>query len=212
MIGGIRGSRIFVKNSYTDVTVTGTKWVGGIIGSALTGSLIANSHSRGSVTRTGNGYGGAGGIAGSVSENSAVRNSYSHASVSGVYRAGSLVGSVGELGKVIHSYGTGSVMGSGASKGGIAGFINTTQGEASVTLTHNFWDTETTGQAADTDQGTGLTTSSMKVSCAGNTAGICALGSSFVFTQGSYPKIKKCESGCDTGSPTFSDDLVRGQE
>ena len=112
---------------------------------------------------------------------------------------------------VVNSYGTGSVEGSGASKGGIGGAINTTQGHG-ATLTNNFWDTETTGQAADTSQGTGLTTSDMKVSCAGSTAGICALGSAFVFTQGSYPKIKKCESDCNTGSPTLSDDLVIGQD
>ena len=127
-------------------------------------------------------------------------------------RVGSLVGSVGERCWVVNSYGTGSVEGSGASKGGIGGSIETTPGDA-ATLTNNFWDTETTGQAVDTSQGTGLTTSQMKVACtAGSTAGICALGSAFVFTQGSYPKIKKCESGCNTGSPTLSDDLVIGQD
>ena len=212
ILGGTSANTAHVKNSYADVTVTGTRWAGGIIGSAGSGSKIYNSHSRGSVTRTGSGHGGAGGIAGSVLEYADIRNSYSHASVSGVYRVGSLAGSLGELGDVIHSYGTGSVMGSGASKGGIGGSINITPGEASV-LTHNFWDTETTGQAANTEQGTGLPTASMQVSCAeGSSTGICALGSAFVFTQGSYPKIKKCENNCNgIGTPILSDDLVIGQ-
>ena len=42
--------------------------------------------------------------------------------------------------------------------------------------------------------------------------GICRLGSVFVFTQGSYPKIKKCVSSCETESPTLSDDFVIGQD
>ena len=72
---------------------------------------------------------------------------------------------------------------------------------------------DTTGQAVDTDQGAGLPTASMKVACApSSTTGICVLGSAFVFTQGSYPKIKKCTSGCDTGSPVLSNDLVIGQD
>ena len=212
MIGGIVGSgSIVVKNSYTDVTVTGTQWVGGIIGNAGAGSEIANSHSRGTVTRTGNGYGGAGGIVGVFPGSGDIENSYSHASVSGVYGVGSLVGRVGAESSVVNSYGTGLVAGSGASKGGIGGSINTTQGEAAI-LTNNFWDTDTTGQAADTDQGTGLSTSGMKVSCAGISTGICALGSAFVFTQGSYPKIKKCATNCGTNSATYSDDLVIGQD
>ena len=59
-VGGISGigGNFTVKNSYTDVTATGTQWVGGIIGVLGGGSSIDNSHSRGSVTRTGSGYGG----------------------------------------------------------------------------------------------------------------------------------------------------------
>ena len=107
---------------------------------------------------------------------------------------------------IVNSYGTGSVGGSGTKKG-ISG------GVSGSTLTNNFWDTETTGQAVDTSQGAGLPTASMKVACApSSTTGICALGSAFVFTQGSYPKIKKCTSGCNTGSPTLSNDLVIGQD
>ena len=83
-----------------------------------------------------------------------------------------------------------------------------------ATVTNNFWDTQTTGQVANTDQGTGLITTEMKVAACTpeSTTGICALGSAFVFTQGSYPKVKKCESGCDTGTPTLSEDLVIGQD
>ena len=116
------------------------------------------------------------------------------------------MGNVAYSSSIINSYGTGLLGGPGAKKG-IAGSVS------SSTLTNNFWDTETTGQAVDTDQGAGLPTASMKVACApSSTTGICALGSAFVFTQGSYPKIKKCTSGCNTGSPTLSNDLVIGQD
>ena len=214
LAGGIVGDMdnfgIVLKNSYADATVTGTKWVGGIVGLAGTDTKIFNSYSRGSVTRTGSGVGATGGLVGLLPQGSKIYNSYSHAVVSGIHAVGSLTGDVGELSSVINSYSTGFV-GSGASKGGIGGSINTTEGEE-ATLTNNFWDTETTGQAVDTSQGTGLTTSDMKVSCAGSTAGICALGSAFVFTQGSYPKIKKCATNCGTNSATFSNDLVIGQD
>ena len=207
MLGHSDDKAITIKNSYTDVTVTGTKFVGGIIGVLGAGSSIDNSHSRGSATRTGTGYGGVGGLAGGLGDTGAIYNSYSHASVSGVYSVGSLIGLLSDDAVLSNSYGVGAVEGTSTTKKGIAGTVG-----GSVTLTDNFWDTETTGEAVDADQGTGLTTSGMKVSCAGSNAGICALGSAFVFTQGSYPKIKKCESGCNTGSPTLSDDLVIGQD
>ena len=210
MLGGIIGGTVTftikIQNSYADVTVTGTQYVGGISGQIQSGSRIYNSHVRGSVTRTGSGVGGAGGISGSVTQAARIYSSYSHASVSGVSKVGSLAGNTSSSGFIVNSYGTGSVGGSGTKKG-ISG------GVSSSTLTNNFWDTETTGQAVDTDQGAGLPTASMKVACApSSTTGICALGSAFVFTQGSYPKIKKCTSGCDTGSPVLSNDLVIGQD
>ena len=205
IVGGVATYRITIQNSYADVTVTGTRHVGGIVGK-IQGGAIFNSHVRGSVTRTGSGHGGAGGIAGQLEQGGQIYNSYSHASVSGVSRVGSLVGDTSSSAFLVNSYGTGSVGGSGTKKG-ISGAVS------SSTLTNNFWDTETTGQAADTSQGAGLPTASMKVACAqSSTTGICALGSAFVFTQGSYPKIKKCTSGCDTGSPTLSNDLVIGQD
>ena len=72
---------------------------------------------------------------------------------------------------------------------------------------------EHTQMDVNTAQGTGLSTTEMKAACAGgSTTGICALGSAFVFTQGSYPKVKKCESDCNTDSPTLSSDLVIGQD
>ena len=214
-VGGIVGSsssngNVTIKNSYADVTLIGGQWVGGIVG-ILARSGVFNSHTRGSVTRTGSSsFGATGGIAGGLDERSEIRNSYAHVSVSGTHWVGSLTGGLGEDSTVDNSYGTGPVGGTSTSKGGIAGSIATGGG---ATVTNNFWDTETTGQAANTAQGTGLTTTEMKAACGGeSTTGICALGSAFVFTQGSYPKVKKCESGCGTDSPTLSEDLVIGQD
>ena len=211
-VGGIVGFSLnngIIKNSYTDVTLTGGKWMGGIVG-GLNSSRVFNSYARGSVTRTGTGYGGTGGIAGNLSTRARIRNSYAHVSVSGIHWVGSLTGNVGASSSIHNSYGTGPVGGTSTSKGGIAGSIDTGD---DATVTNNFWDTQTTEQTANTAQGTGLITTEMKVVCTGeSTTGICALGSAFIFTQGSYPKVKKCESSCDTDSPTFSNDLVIGQE
>ena len=217
MIGDTEGgSGTIVTNSYADVTVTGTQAVGGIIGHAVGQNKIFNSHSRGTVRGTGSSYGGAGGLAGVLTQASVIYNSYSHASVSGVNSVGSLVGNLYVGSSVVTSYGTGAVGGTSSSKEGIAGSIHTVAPpdtyNDSATLTNNFWDRDTTGQAVNTDQGTGLITADMKVSCAGgSTTGICNLGDGFVFTQGSYPKIKKCVSNCGTGAATFNNDLVIGQ-
>ena len=209
-VGGIVGVLAYggtIRNSYSDITVTGPKFVGGIVGISNNGALILSSHSRGRVTRTGSGSGGAGGLIGDMTGGPSIRSSYSHALVSGVSSVGSLVGRMSASSTITNSYGTGAVGGTSTTKKGISGTVS------GSTLTDNFWDTQTTGQAADTTQGTGLSTANMKVSCAGgSTTGICALGSAFVFTQGSYPKIKKCESSCDTESPVFSNDLVIGQD
>ena len=92
MIGYTGNSSLVVKNSYTDVTVRGTQFVGGITGSLQHNCRISSSHSRGSVTRTGTGYGGAGGLTGGLSAEAVTYNSYSHASVSGVDSVGSPYG------------------------------------------------------------------------------------------------------------------------
>ena len=86
---------------------------------------------------------------------------------------------------------------------------------------NSFWDTQTTGQSTSAGGAgaVGLTTAQMQVACpAGTTTGICALGDGFVFAAGKYPKVKKCLSNCrnnyshETNPPTFSDELVGGQE
>ena len=64
----------------------------------------------------------------------------------------------------------------------------------------------------------GLTSTGMKVSCSDST-GICALGSSFQFASGEYPKVKKCTNctgttmskGTFVFTPTFGSSLVPGQ-
>ena len=148
MLGHSRNNNLIVKNSYTDVTVTGTKFVGGIVGNIRNLSRISSSHSRGSVTRTGTGYGGVGGLAGGLGDTGAIYNSYSHASVSGVYSVGSLLGLLSDNAVLSNSYGVGAVEGTSTTKKGIAGTVG-----GSVTLTNNFWDTETTGEAVDTRPG-----------------------------------------------------------
>ena len=163
-VGGIMGLgeyAMIIKNSYADVTLKGDKRVGGIAGLFAAGKIY-NSHARGIVTRTGSGHGATGGIVGILDEGGKIRNSYAHVSVSGVSRVGSLAGIVGEESSIDNSYGTGAVGGTSGSRGGIAGNIETVDG---ATVRNSFWDTQTTGQAANTAQGTGLITTEMKAAC-----------------------------------------------
>ena len=57
-----------------------------------------------------------------------------------------------------------------------------------------------------------MTTSGMQASCSNaESTGICTLGVGFDFSQGHYPRLKKCVL-CEPGaSATFSDDVLDGQ-
>ena len=209
LIGSVLNDDVKLFNSYADVRVQG-RLVGTLVG--YHGGRAYNSHGRGTVTGKswpGSTYSFAGGLIGSLFDGS-MANSYSGAEVTGDYGVGSVVGS-GEDSSIYKSYGIGSVSG-GLNIGGFGG-----DAYGSASGEDNFWNIETTGQSQPFSSEanisvTGLTTTQMQSSCLDTHAGddICALGSAFVFRQGSYPLLKKC-SNCDSDSPTYLEELVGGQ-
>jgi hypothetical protein len=176
-VGGVVGdSGGIVNNCYSTGTVTGESDVGGLVGfidagnvsnSCFTGKvrgegsrvgglvglsnvLVSNCYSTGGLT--GDHY--AGGLVGW--NGGTVSNSYSRVSVTGDWAIGGLVG--GGDGIVRDSYSTGIVIGN-SHVGGLVGrnYFGTGEG----TVSHSFWDTETSGQATS-DGGTGKTTAEMQ--------------------------------------------------
>jgi hypothetical protein len=179
-VGGLVGSNLgsSVSNSYSTGSVTGSKYVGGLVGQ--NNGTVSNSYSTVSVTGNDD-------VGGLVGRNfGTVSNSYSTGNVSGSYYAGGLVGynsatvsncystgnvtgngSVGGLvgenfSTISNSYSTGSVNGS-LNFGGLVGFNYDT-------VSNSFWDTETSGQATS-DGGTGKTTAEMKTQSTFTSAG-----------------------------------------
>jgi len=132
-----------------NVNITGTCWVGGLVGENFFGT-VSNSYSTGSVTTSDYDAGGlVGWNEGTVSE------AYSTCSVTGNWRVGGLVGE-NDRGTVSNSYSTGSVTGT-EWVGGLVG-VN-----EEGTVSNSFWDTQTSGQAtSDGGRGTGKTTAEMK--------------------------------------------------
>ncbi|WP_211473880.1 YDG domain-containing protein [Collimonas humicola] len=155
-----------ISNSYATGTVSGSSYVGGLLGSnyGFSGpSTISNSYATGAVSGTsaigglvGHNYGGAGG-------SPAISNSYATGSVTGAAGAsfvGGLVGNnagAGALGGTItDSYSTGSVSAGGGSTS-VGGLVGNNAG----TVTGSFWDKTSSGQATSA-AGTGMTTANMQ--------------------------------------------------
>ena len=202
-----------ISNSYVDDILAEGLFVGGIMGSSGGSVLITNTYARGVVENpsTGTGIKTAGGLVGNIGVSLKIQYSFADVEVKGKGRAGSLTGHLGEVGSINNSYGVGSVTSTGTA-GGFVGFIGVDPPSSSA---NNFWDTESTGQANSATHAnltsTGLTTVEIQSDCAGTNSSddICSLGSAFVFSAGSYPKLKKCTT-CTT-TPVFSSDLVGGQ-
>jgi hypothetical protein len=151
-IGGLVGWNAGrILNCYSNGNVFGDADVGGLVGQIGDGTLT-ESYSRASVS--GNRH--IGGLVGRTGdEMSVVTNCYATGSVKGGTYAGGLVGQV-ERGAAHKCYSTGSVSGS-QHVGGFAGFMRVLG-----TISHCFWDTQTSGQLISVD-GTGKTTAEMQM-------------------------------------------------
>jgi hypothetical protein len=136
-----------VTDSYYTGSVTGQRWVGGLIGMSY--GSARNSRFAGTVT----GEESVGGLVGWNGIGATLSNSYSTGDVTGGDSVGGLVGS-SSSGSVNNSYSTGSVTGD-ESVGGLVGWNH------EGVLSNCFWDTETSGQSTSAG-GTGMNTTEMK--------------------------------------------------
>ncbi len=147
-VGGLIGYNYqsVVANSYSTLNVTGTEWVGGLVGTNDKNSSITRSYATGNVTNTGNTRG-AGGLVGYNYDLSAITNSYATGRVSGYTDVGGLVGAnenmVASFTCLAYSYSTGQVLYRGLASyaGGLVGWF------ASGLATKNYWDTTTSGMS-----------------------------------------------------------------
>jgi filamentous hemagglutinin family protein len=175
-VGGLAGLLYAgtITNSYSTGSVSGTSYVGGLVGD--NDGQITKAYSAGTIS----GSSSAGGLVGmNASGSSTIEYSYSTGNVTGGSNVGGLVGN--GAGGIYNTYSTGSVNGSGSNVGGLMGGNtgtisnsystgNVTGGSAvgglvgfnsSNNISNSFWDTVTSSQATSAG-GTGKTTAQMK--------------------------------------------------
>ena len=125
-VGGLVGFQVSgsIENSYSEVSVEGSRIVGGLVGELSTGANteINNSYALGSVTSASF----AGGLVGFSNVLGNIRNSYAAGDVTGTNSVGGLVGIGSSLGRnegIRNSYALGNVTGT-SSVGGLIGTAN----------------------------------------------------------------------------------------
>ncbi len=152
--GGLVGRNLgVIVNSHTSVKVTGTNFVGGLVGGNESGSRIYNSYATGAVS--GNDY--VGGLVGISTTN--ISNSYATGTVSGVSSVGGLAGWVN--GSIINSYATSKI--SGSSQGLIGSVLN------AILSVQSYWDVATSEVGDDNfdSNGIGKTTAELQTPAIG---------------------------------------------
>ncbi|MET3132057.1 filamentous hemagglutinin family protein [Oxalobacteraceae bacterium GrIS 1.11] len=161
-VGGLVGKNSgIIEKSYATGNVTGTTaFIGGLAGLNYFGT-ISNTYATGVVS----GSQSVGGLVGINQEaggdGSTITNSYARGAVSGATNVGGLVGENGS--NINNSYATGlvAIIGDGTTVGGLVGKADVDGITPISVITHSFWDTQTSGQAASAG-GTGKTTADMK--------------------------------------------------
>lgn len=139
---GVNGGTI--ENCFASGTVTGSNYVGGLVGSNSSTGVIRGSYSHVNVT----GSECVGSLTGENYNGGTLQNSYATGNVTGSASVGGLTGS-NYLGTVTNCYSTGS-----SSGGGLIGF-------GGGTCTNSFWDTNTSGNISSAG-GTGTLTTDMQ--------------------------------------------------
>ena len=130
LAGNVRFDTTITNVHILSGSVTGSDWVGGLVGSA-TKSDITQSSSAASVTSTSTGkYSVAGGLVGELSSSSSVSDSYATGSVTSKSTgtgaqsyAGGLVGFI-DNSSIENSYATGTITTANNNKGAILGYLN----------------------------------------------------------------------------------------
>lgn len=139
---GVNGGTI--ENCFASGSVTGSNYVGGLVGSNSNTGVILGSYSHVNVV----GSECVGSLTGENYNGGTLQNSYATGSVTGSGAVGGLTGS-NYLGAVTNCYSTGS-----SSGGGLIGF-------GGGTCTNSFWDTNTSGNISSAG-GTGISTTDMQ--------------------------------------------------
>lgn len=141
--GGLIGSldHSYMYYSSSNIDVTGFQTLGGLVGQAVSGSVIEKSFSAGTVfSNNFSGNDNVGGLAGIV-DNSLIANSYSQSDVTtGNTEGAGFIGLAQNIVTILNSYSTGAVTGPGIISGFIALADSDTDGE------NNYWDVTTSGQ------------------------------------------------------------------
>jgi hypothetical protein len=148
-VGGLVGDNWYgaISNCYSSSTVWGYRSVGGLVG--LNYGTITNCYSNGDVWGTEDNVGGLVGYG-----RGTIANCYSEASVTGDYYVGGLVGTNRYKGTITNCYSTGSVMGDDY-VGGLVG-----RGDGDVI--NSYWNIETSGQTISAG-GEGKTSPQMRM-------------------------------------------------
>ncbi|EHR72054.1 filamentous hemagglutinin family N-terminal domain protein [Burkholderiales bacterium JOSHI_001] len=201
-VGGLIGvtnsevRHVFATGNVTGVGGVDATGVGGLVGFAqslgTTSPRVSSSYATGNVSATDTTA--VGGLMGG-SASTFISDSYATGNVTVTGAASAKVGGlVGNLdGLVIGSYSTGRVTSRDASTdvGGLVGaYANTVVPDSSITVTDNFWDTQTSGLTTSA-VGTGKTTAEMKAP--GTFTGWNVTGSG-----GIYPKLVAGLNGTKT--------------
>jgi hypothetical protein len=157
MVGGLVGESlsgsVISESSTTGTVVSASAAAGGIVGQFDEGSILNLSYSECSVSS--NTSYAIGGLVGYSDEGSTVSNCYATGSVHGVMYVGGLVGMNYTDAVIVNCFSTGSVTGN-SDLGGLTGLQRPT-----ATTTESFWDTQTSLQGSSAS-GTGKITSLMK--------------------------------------------------
>ena len=107
-VGGLTGMNIGeIEDSFAEVDINGSEWVGGLVGYNGQWGTILNSYSTGEVSGINN----VGGLIGMNTGNTEVSDSYSTGNVNGENTIGGLVGNNNHKGIIVNSYSTGKVSG-----------------------------------------------------------------------------------------------------
>ncbi|MGZ7444177.1 S-layer homology domain-containing protein [Paenibacillus sp. TH7-28] len=173
LIGNMEGGTLS-RSSATDVNLSATYYLGGLVGRTGAASSIAESYSTGEVFVNGVNLGGLVGT-----HYGTIINSYSLANVTG---ASSVVGGLLGInrGAVINSYAAGNINSIGTSLGGLVGV---TDGGAVI---GSYYNSDTTGQT-DTGKGTPKTTVEMQQQA---TFSGWDFGSIWAIDAGGYPYLR----------------------
>ena len=184
---GTNGQPLIQNCSVKGGNIAGTKYVGGLVGHAISGQII-NCYADTSVSATGNT---AGGFIGSTGNTSTIIDSYSTSTVQCPNTVGGFVGTYS--GQITNCYSAGLVS-SGVNTGGFAG------SSMGGTIQNCFWDTQTSSQPTS-PAATGLDTTLMQTQSTYTNAGWDFTGTWHICEQMDYPKLQWQIPSADIACP-----------